>query len=590
MKFLRLVVSVCAFVLAMSFLARPARAEVPILETNFPGGDYGLFDNPQIVPEPWFMWFVMGELQTPTDVDVVTFDYSAGDRFKAEMFIPAHNELRTFSPNIALVGPGLPDAMQPLPFAIPKGMGVVVATSESAFEYFDVFTQMSFFPRAKIDMALPQTGRYFVAVWGKQAGMSRYALDIGVMENFAPDVVARYPINWYEVRGFLRWGHWPALLAVPLIAIGLILLLRKRASQRWFEQAAAAIGLFSLAAFFIGINAQQVEANSMQLAAAVVVTGVIALAVLGSFIWGAYLFTPVRENLNLREFANDDNFAWVDGYAIHYSDDGPHTAQAVVLVHGFASSIFTWRNVKVALLGAGYRVIAVDELGCGASARPAEPIYTTEMQARFVLGVMDALGVKSAHVIGHSFGGRVAMQLAILYPHRVQRLVAICPEAFATDRPKVAKVVRLPLAGYMLAFYSTAPLFVRDGLRFVSKDDAWIKNAVVAGYAAPLHVRGSALAQVWQSRSPKDGLKPVPHNLSEIVHQTLLLWGGNDPVFPASDGEKLAKILPHATLHVFDNTGHVAHEEKVEETNRAILDFLKASSPKRAENAEEEEN
>ena len=552
---------------------RVTRAEVPILETNFPGGDYGSFDNPQVVPQPWFMWFVMGELQTPDDIDVVTFDYKAGDRFKVEVFIPAHNELRTFSPNIALVGPGLPQPSVKLPFDLPRGMGAVVATSDSTFDYFDVFTQVTYFPRAKIDMPLPQTGRYFVVIWGKPVGMARYALDIGVMENFAPAVVARYPINWYEVRDYLRWGVWPALLIVPLIALGLIVLLRKRLPPRRFEQMAGVIGLFTFAAFFVGINAQQTS-GSVQIATTITVVGVIALAVLGAFIWGAYLLTPIRERLNLREFATDDNFAWVNGYSIHYSDDGPHDAPVVVLAHGFGSSIFTWRNVKAALLQVGYRVVAVDLLGSGASARPAEPIYTTEMQGRFVLGVMDLLDVQAAHVVGHSFGGRVAMQMALLAPERVRRLVVLAPEAFAVNRPKIAKIVSLPLAGYMLAFYSTSPLFVRDGLRYVSKQDAWLKNAVVDGYAAPLHVRGSALAQVWQSRSPKDGLHPVPHDLAHIAHRTLVLWGDDDPVFPASDGERLVKIMPNATLHVFAHTGHVVHEEYAEAAE-AIVEFLR---------------
>jgi pimeloyl-ACP methyl ester carboxylesterase len=580
-KLLRVVVAACALVWSLASSVQAARAEVPILETNFPGGDFGLFDNPQYVPEPWFMWFVMGELQTPDDVDIVTFDYTAGDRFKAEMFIPAHDELRDFSPNIALVGPGLPVPEQPLPFTLPKGMGAVVATSEASFKYYDIFTQMTFFPRAKIDMVLPQTGRYFVATWGRQVGMSRYALDIGVMENFAPAVIARYPINWYEVRDYLRWGIWPALLALPMIVLGTIVLLRKRTPARLLERMAGASGLYGLAMVFLSINALQVLHSSASIVTVVLVIGSVALALLGTFISIAYLLTPLREKLNLREFARDDNFAWVNGYSIHYSDDGPHTAQPVVLVHGFASSIFTWRDIKTALLSAGYRVIAVDQLGNGASARPAEPIYTTEMQARFVLGVMDQLGVPAAHALGHSFGGRVAMQMAVLAPQRVQRLIVISPEAFATERPKIAQWVKLPLAGYMLAFFSTSPMFVREGLRFVSRQYDWLKQTVVAGYAAPLHVRGSALAQVWQSRSPKDGLKPVPHNLAHIAHHTLILWGAGDPVFPASDGAKLAKIMPKAHLHVLPDTGHVAHEERTEACIRAILAFLSEESPQR---------
>jgi hypothetical protein len=93
-----------AWVLLQSLFAslathvRTAHAEVPILETNAPGGDYGLFEGGQYVDEPWFMWFVLGELSSASDVDMARFDYQAGERFKAEIFIPGHEELRSFNP------------------------------------------------------------------------------------------------------------------------------------------------------------------------------------------------------------------------------------------------------------------------------------------------------------------------------------------------------------------------------------------------------------------------------------------------------------------------------------------------------------
>lgn len=589
MKFARSFVLACALILALvsSLAAQPqtARAEVPILETNAPGGDYGLFEGGQYVPEPWFMWFVLGELSSAGDVDMAKFDYQAGDRFKAEIFIPGHQALREFNPYLALIGPGLPRPREPLPFEIPEGMGAIVAASDGTFDYFDIFTQMVYFPRAKIEVIMPQTGRYYVAVWGEPVGMARYALDIGIMENFAPRVLARYPINWWEVREYLQWGHWPALLIPPLIAAALIWLMRRLARRRpirQYEQITFAIALVGLTATFILLVAQQTTGYGPQLAITFSIAGVIALALAGSVVWGAYILTPLRERLNLREFAGDDQFVWVNGYAIHYTDDGPHGAPAVVLIHGFASSVFTWRGVKAALLAAGYRVIAVDQLGSGASARPAEPIYTTQTQAELVLGLLDALGIRRANFVGHSFGGRVAMQIAILAPERVQSLVALAPEAFAADRPGIARWVRLPILGYVLAFYSTSPWLVRSGLRLVSAKRGWITDAVVKGYAAPLYVRGSALAQVWQARSPKDGARPVPHNLDAVAAPTLLLWGERDPVFPAADGARLARILPNARLQVLAGIGHIVHEECPEATQRAILDFLELSTKAQA--------
>ncbi|MFN3705839.1 MAG: alpha/beta fold hydrolase [Thermoflexales bacterium] len=565
-----------ALALQLVVFSRLTLAEVPVLESAAVNGDYGVFEHAQLIPEPWFMWFVLGELSHGADVDMVAFDYAAGEPFRAMVFIPGHEELRSFSPTLALIGPGLPmpDDADDLPFALPPGMGAVVASSDSTYRYFDVFTQMVYFPRARIEITMPQSGRYYVAVWGRPVGMARYALDIGVMENFAPHVLVRYPINWWEVRDYLRWGHLPAVIGFPLLSVVLRWAARRlRMKDTWGERALACVNLAGFAAVLIGINVQQVSYADMPLITFSML-GLMMLALLGSFVCSAYFLTPLREHMNLRDVAPDDCFVWVNGYAIHYTDEGDRHGVPVVLIHGFAASVFSWRLVRRALSTRGYRVVAVDLIGSGASARPAEPIYTTEMQARVVLGVMDQLGLRQAHVVGHSFGGRVAMQIALLAPERVLKLVVIAPEAFATGRPSIARWVSVPILGYVLAFYSTLPLLVRSGLRWVSRRHAWITAEVLRGYALPLRVRASALAQVWQARSPKDGFKPVPAHLTEITQETLVMWGDRDPVFPASDGERLRQLLPRAELVVFHGVGHLVHEEHPDETIGHLLRFL----------------
>jgi pimeloyl-ACP methyl ester carboxylesterase len=302
---------------------------------------------------------------------------------------------------------------------------------------------------------------------------------------------------------------------------------------------------------------------------------VIPMVFFAALIAGAYVLTPLRERLTLREFAGDDRFVRVAGHDIHYTDDGPRDAPAVVLAHGFGAWSFTWRAQRQALLEAGYRVIATDQIGYGASARPSAPIYTTQLQAELILGALDALGVAEAAWVGHSFGARVALQAALLAPARVRSLVAIAPEAFATARPPIAKLVDVPLLGYALAFYSAMPRLVRPGLKYVSKDHAWLTEEAVAGYAAPARVRGTTAAQVWQARSPKDGELPVPTNLGAVTQRALLIWGADDPVFPVADARRLAKILPRTTLRVIDGVGHLPHEEREAEVTAAIVKFLR---------------
>lgn len=560
--------------------AQPARAEIPIVEP----GDYadtldagapGGKPLPHI-NEPWFMWFVMGALDRPGDVDVVTFEYEAGELFRAKMFIPAHQDLRHFAPIIALVGPGLPPGKAP--FALPPGMGIITATSDSQVPYFDIFTQMTFWPRAEIELTMPETGRYYMLVYGKPAGRALYALDIGILETYAPWVIVNYPIYWWQVREFLQWGHVPAAMLPLLVSFGITWITRRRGLPH-IHRSVWLLGLFGAVWLGAGLGAWFYSEGSVALTALALL-----LTLFGLLIAGAWVFTPLRERLTIHEFArqtlDDERFVTIheaDGLLVEmkYSDDGPRDALPVVLMHGFGAYSFTWRHVIPVLLEAGFRVIAIDQAGYGASSRLRGPVYDTRRQAERMLAVLDALDVTQAHFVGHSFGGRMGMQIAIGAPQRVLSLVALAPEAFATDRPGIARWLRIPLLGYVFAFYFTLPALVTPFLKATSKRTDWITPEVTSGYNAPLVVKGSVWAQVWQGRSPKDGAEPVPQNLARVTARTLLVWGEHDPVFPVSDGRRLLDILPDARLHVIRGAGHLAHEEAPDEVAATIVDFLK---------------
>lgn len=284
---------------------------------------------------------------------------------------------------------------------------------------------------------------------------------------------------------------------------------------------------------------------------------------------------PIRESISYREFAGTATFVRAGGFDLHYLDSGPPDAAPVVLLHGFGAWSRTWRHQINALTQAGRRALAFDQIGYGASERPMAPVYSTESHALMLLEALEKLNLPSFDLVGHSFGARVAMQVAVLAPERVRQLVLIAPEAFATDRPPVAGVVRLPLLGPALAFVSLTPAFVRPGLAAVAKADDWLTDSVVQLYAAPLVVHGTLMAQVWQARSPKDGGRPVPTHLADIRQPATIIWGKDDPVFPASDGVRLATVLPQARLHVLARGGHLPHEVEPQQVNDLILAALR---------------
>ncbi len=253
------------------------------------------------------------------------------------------------------------------------------------------------------------------------------------------------------------------------------------------------------------------------------------------------------------------------GISIAVRDYGQ--GDVVVLLHGFAGWSDTWEELVTRFVARQKRVIAVDMIGAGASARTNDSAhYTTDAQARMVLAVLKQLGIERATIVGHSYGGRVAMQMAILAPASVTRILAIAPEAFATDRPPMAKLVVVPVIGYALAFWSTAPRLIGIGLRSVSRRTEWVTAAQITRYTQPVYVQGHLRAQICQSAAPKDGDMPVPRHLSRITCPVFIIWGDRDPVFPARDGLKLVEQLPQANLAIVPNCGHIPHVEAADET------------------------
>src|SRR5690606_24147837 len=117
----------------------------------------------------------------------------------------------------------------------------------------------------------------------------------------------------------------------------------------------------------------------------------------------------------------------LDGTSIYYVARGPETGSAVVLIHGLLGSTLDWEGTLDALAAAGYRAIALDLPPFGLSAKSPELDFLAAAQAERVVGLMDALGIEQATIVGHSAGGPVAGAIAERYPDRVTRLVLVSP-------------------------------------------------------------------------------------------------------------------------------------------------------------------
>jgi len=272
-------------------------------------------------------------------------------------------------------------------------------------------------------------------------------------------------------------------------------------------------------------------------------------------------------------------FVDVDGVRVHYQEAGDVNAPAMVLIHGFASSTLVWSKVFLALANCGYRVIALDMLGYGYSAKPRNGEYTIDGQAKLLMRLLDALGIPRAIVVGSSYGGAVAATCALDYPERVEKLILV--GAVNNNRPLEFALMRLfgsPVFGDVVS-----PLLIgsrrllRRRMKRVYDQHSWVldERRVDARHlplrAASTHRAIIRTVRGWDAER-------ISRDAHLISQPTLLLWGETDREIPLADGERLHAEIPGSRLIVFLSCGHLPHEEYPEAFTNVVTDFCKAQS------------
>jgi pimeloyl-ACP methyl ester carboxylesterase len=269
---------------------------------------------------------------------------------------------------------------------------------------------------------------------------------------------------------------------------------------------------------------------------------------------------------------------------IRYLDEGD--GPPVLLLHGCPFSTFVWRKVLPAL-ASEYRCLAPDLLGLGDTEAPADSDWSVRAQTEMVVGLLDALGVERAHVVGHDQGGAIAQLLASEYSQRVDRLVLSNAEAYdnwpsAHERPYV-RATQLPVIGRVAVWLGSRPRFLRWELASASavSDPAVLDAELLQGY---IHANaGSPARRARLRRYLGLQLDPANHRttldlldgLRRFERPTLLLWGEADPHFGPQWAERLAGDIPGAgEIRRLPGAGHLAMEERPGEFVGALRDFL----------------
>ena len=234
----------------------------------------------------------------------------------------------------------------------------------------------------------------------------------------------------------------------------------------------------------------------------------------------------------------------------------------VLLLHGLPGSAAAWSRVQ-GELAHDHRVLAPDLLGFGASSRPrAYEELWADAQSGALIEVIETLGVPPAAVVGHDFGGPVALSLYRKRPDLVPRLVLSATNAFTdTPIPLPISAVTWPLVGRLLerGLFSAPALrqMLRQG---AGEPDTRLDPIVYLGDEG----QQATIRKIFATslRELAERYEAIEATLSEVRCPALVLWGDADPFFSVEQGERTAAAMPDAHLVVYEGCGHFVPEER----------------------------
>jgi non-heme chloroperoxidase len=257
------------------------------------------------------------------------------------------------------------------------------------------------------------------------------------------------------------------------------------------------------------------------------------------------------------------------GVRLHYAERGDPAGDAIIFLHGYSDSWFSFSRV-LRLLSPSYHAFALTQRGHGDSDKP-ECCYTPEDFAADVDAFMEAVGIEKATLVGASTGALFAQRATLGYPRRVGRLVLIGAQTPAneavTGLVEEVRALEDPVPPEFVKEFQESTIYQPVPQEFLD-------TVVSESLKLPTRVWRDYLEQAVLSIDYDYVLE-----LREIKAPTLILWGEQDPLFPREEQERLAAAIPGASLRVYPETGHAVHWDRPEWVVRDLEGFMKDARP-----------
>ena len=272
-----------------------------------------------------------------------------------------------------------------------------------------------------------------------------------------------------------------------------------------------------------------------------------------------------------------DHFIKIGDVNFHYQEY-PGEGEDIFLLHGFASSTYTWEEVASYLQKRGFHVWALDMKGFGWSDKPEDGRYDPITLMEDVNRWMGVMGLDDVTFVGNSLGGAVAVLMALEHPDRVGRLVLIDAAGYPIQKPLIIKMAGLPFSrGISKVFFGRWT--IRWNLKEVFYHTDRVTGEKIDAYYVRMRTRGALDAQISVAQAlDLDAFAEYTRRIPEIQADTLIIWGRDDAWIPLESGVRFRKEIARSTLAVIPECGHMPQEEYPEISARLIGDFVEGKA------------
>ena len=297
-----------------------------------------------------------------------------------------------------------------------------------------------------------------------------------------------------------------------------------------------------------------------------IVVGLLGLLVTAYAALVVIAYLPYDEIPRSELVQAEDQFTSIHGVSIRYRQYGDPASPPLVLLHGFANSLQTWRDFAPAAAKQFY-VIAPDMPGYGLSDKPVDFDYRNPTQGQFIADFIEQLGLTDAIVGGHSMGGAVAIHTA-LATHRVAGVLLFNPGILSTGVPSATQHLFFPiprLAARQFGNRAFREQFLKSS--YINPDI--VTDQVIDEVMAGSRMQGYLLGTSALMGQYEEGAElPL---LEKLTKPTLIVWGAADRNKPLAESEDLRQRIPNSRLVVIDNVGHYVHEEAPQAAAQAVI-------------------